>query len=582
MKKSPFFLFLLAILFYVFYYASRYYIALWSGVVLSFSAVIFGILREKREANRLLFVVFFLLSLRVLFWLSPPNWRFTLETDSSHALQLTYLLKEEGKWIPGQMGIQRELTYSFFPALYLLITPLAIISNLESAIIARIVYPIVCGSITVVLYYLIIRRISNDKIAIWSSLVYCLNFVFVFFNAGYVHESLGLVFYTLFLWAFFGVYYTNIRDYKMIAISFMACALTVLSHHWSSYNLLMITTAFFFFPIVYPRFLQLFRNTKHRFLHKLSPTFDKPSLTFVSITYCIIIFWMVFIATNAFSMHITWGFQFLQSLLNPFGTVHPQPTLLSYTLTEKILILLGTLVLVVLGVTELLTSLLKTDKFSDQHVLHFWFIICSVYIVLLSYLSPTFFRDIGIDKRSWAFAFFGISPLVARSIVRTMNGAMNNGHITRMKRTFRLSGQVKILFMIFPLIALILQAPLSVRDPSFFQSSKICYSAALWVKEYLPENTSVALDSFSSELIQPYGRVEFTLPIEKTTEEGLVVYRSENFIYRAPQDARIIVMNKRIFEHYFLYPDVTADSSVLDRECNKLFDSPSLAIFTKN
>jgi hypothetical protein len=582
LKKIPLLLFLLAILFYIFYYAFRYHIALWSGVVISFSAVILGILREKRETNRLLSVVLFLFSLRVLFWLSPPNWLFTLETDSSHALQLTYLLKEGGKWIPGQMGIQREVTYSYFPALYLLITPLALISNLELAIIARIVYPVVCGSITVVLYYLIIRRISTDKIAIWASLVYCLNFVFVFFNAGYVHESLGLVFYTLFLWAFFGVYYKNIRDYKMIAISFMACGLTVLTHHWSSYNLLMITTAFFFFPIIYPRFLQLFRHTKHRFLRKPSLTFGKPSLTFVSITYCIIIFWMVFIATNAFSMHITWSFQFLQSILNPFGTVHPQPTLLSYTPIERILVILGTLVLVVLGVTEVLAGFLKTDKFSDQHVLHFWLIICSVYLVLLSYLSPTFFRDIGIDKRSWAFAFFGISPLVARNIVRTMNGAMNTGHIVRMKRTFRWSGQVKILFIIFPLIALILQAPLSVRDPSFFQSSEICYSAATWVKEYLPENIPVALDSFSSAVIQPYGRVEFALPIEKTIEEGLVVYRSENFTYRAPQDARIIVMNKRIFEHYFLYPDVTADSSALDRECNRMFDSPSLAIFTKN
>lgn len=576
MKNKSVFMFLVSIICYTCYYAFRSHIALWSGIVISFLAVILGILREQNENSRLLSVVFFLLSLRILFLLSPLNWRFTFETDSSHALQLASLFKEQGRWIPGLMGIGREKTYSFFPALYLLTTALALISDLDLAIIARILYPVICGSLTVVIYYLIIRRISTDKIAIWAALVYCFNFVFVFFEAGYVHESLGLVFYSLYLWAFFGVYFKNIRDHNVIVISFLACTLTVISHHWSSYNLLIIATAFSIFPILYPRFLRLFRHVKHRFM-------CKPSLRFVELTYSIIILWIIFIAANVFSSHINFGFQFLQSLLDPLGIAHPKPTMIGYTLLQRVLVIFGTLVLVVLAFTELLASLLKTDTSSDQHTLNFWLIFSSVYIVLLSYLGPESFRDFAIDKRSWSFAFFGISPLVARNVARTMNRSINYGHIVRGKNKLRYFGHVKILLLIFPLISTVIQAPMTVSDVSFFQSSESCYSAALWVKEYLPKNATVALDSVSDSFIQPYGRVQFTLPIEKTTEDGadLVVYRSENFTYRAPRDARIIVMNKRIFEHYILYPNVTADFSVLDREYNRMFDSPSLAIFTR-
>jgi len=554
----------IALFFYALYYQYCSYIALWLGVMITFLVVTSEILKSKKETEKLISVVLFLISLRILTMLRTKPWGFTLETDSSFALQLSNSISEIGQWYPG-MGFLRETQYSQFPALHFWAVALAKISGLDLVFLARFLLPVLSGSLTVVFYYLAIRLILTRKVATWASLILCLNPVFTFFDAGYVHESFALVFYAIYLFVVFRVYFMKYSEYRLTVIGMFVTFITVFAHQWSSENLLIISIVFFCFPGVYARLISLLHHTNFKSIRTIS-------IRFVEITYIIIFAWLMFVAFSMFHFHMKMIAEFFATVFNPFAE-HSYPTMELYTLQEKIMISLGVLVLIILGTSELIIGLLRKEKTPSEIIFESWFIFSSAYFFIISFLSPKWFHTT-ISLRSWSFAFFGLSPLIAKSIAKKGNGSKGNS-IPKIewKKSFV---YFKTLALIFPLISTVIQAPTWVRDPSLFLPSESYYFTAQWVKRYL-QNETVTVDLISNLVLVPYGRVQSALG-ERFSDLNQVIpalYQSKN-LQNIPKDWRILVFNKYI---HTWYPNISSNSTLLDGYYNRIYDSTSLIIF---
>ena len=568
MLSATIILFAISVFFYGLYYQYCSFIVLWIGVVISFIAVVLGVLKCKRETGKILSVILFLISLRTLaMWRTKP-WGFTIETDSSFGLQLSNLMNEMGKWFLG-MGFEREIQYSAFPALHNWTVMLAKITGLNTVFVAQFLLPILSGSLIIVFCYLATRSMLTRRVATWASLILCLNPRFVFFDATYVHESFALVFYAMYLFVVFHVYFVKRSKRRLMVIGMLAAFVTAFAHHWTAYNLIIISIIFFCFPGAYTRLIN--------FLH--SVTFRRArtiSIGFVIATFTIVFTWISFIAVSILTTHtkMAW-YGFFVSLVNP---AHPlaerlYPTMEIYTLQEKIMISLGVLVLIIIGTTELLVGMFRKEKTASDFIFESWFIFSSVFILSISFLSPAAFgRE--ISYRSWVFAFFGLSPLMAKNIVK-------KGNVSRRELIPRIQMKksivhLKPLVLIFPLIATVLQAPIHVRNPSLFLPDNSYYSTALWVKSYLP-NETITVDKISHLVLVPYGRVQSSVGMGWTDLDRVIpaIYQSKN-LSGIPEEWQIIVFNRNISTWY---PDVSPNSSILDRQYNRIYDSISLTIF---
>jgi len=549
---------MLSVLCYVLYYQYYSYFSLWIGVVISFLAVFSAVLKGKKETGKLLSIVVFLISLQTIaLWRTKP-WGF-IETDSSHCLQLTDLINEQGRWYIGQGFLQGERSYSYFPLLHVWTVALSEITGLTPVFLARFVFPILSGSLTIVFYYLALRLLLTKKVATWASLVLCFNPVFVFFDAGYIHESFALTFYAMYLMVIFRAYRS--RERKFMIVGILAALATVLSHHWSAYNLLIISGIFLVLPDVYAG---LFPHARFGRRHPISSGF-------VVLTWAIVLLWISFVALSIFIQHMGLASDILVSVLSPFESPY-EHAMEPYTLYEVIFIFAGLLVLATLGVMELAVGLSRRDKRPGEYFFESWFIFSSIYIFSFTYLVPMSFLRLAINKRSWPFAFFGLSPLIAKSVAKEHNPRRGLASRIGRKKSFTF---LKPLILIFPLISCVLLAPIYYRRPSFFLPGDSYYSGALWIRQYLPGET-ITVDLISEPVLRIYGRVDIN-PASDLDQVVPILYQSED-IDSIPEDWRILVFNKYVSARY---SDVSANPSILNKYCNRLYDSEPLTIFAR-
>lgn len=556
---------ILSIFCYGLYYKYCSYNALWLGVILSFAGVLLGILESKRETEKLLSVVIFLICLRTLsMWRRQP-WGFTFATDSSYGVQLSNLINETGMWIPGMGLLRTETEYSFYPAMHIWTVMLSEVTGLNVVFLAQFLFPILCGTLTIVFYYLAMRPLLTKGVAIWSSLIFCLNPMFVFFDGTYVHEAFALIFYALCLMIISRVYFERRKSRGLFAIGILAAFAVVLSHHWTSYNLLISSIVFLVLPGAYSYLVSfLHRSTSRRI--------STVSVKFVAITSVAVLFWVAFIAFYVFSRHTEAAAGFVVSVVNP--AQHRFTVLVTYNFLENVIIVFGVLVLITLGATELIVGLLKKDKSPLDFLFESWFIFSSVYMYSLTFGSKRFF-DIGkLWERSWPFAFFGVSPLIAKNIAKKHSWSKKFIPKAMYKKSF---AHLKPLILIFPLISTVLQAPGHIHDPSRFLPGDSYFSAALWVRDHL-SNETITVDAMSYLVLVPYGRVDFHPGSIYLFDQAMSALYEFNDPSDIPEEWRILVFNKNISTWY---PDVSSNSSRLEMYFDKIHDTKSLTIFIR-
>jgi len=538
-------------------------------VIVSFLSVILGIVKGKNETNRLFPVLLFLISLRMLAAMHTVPWGYTVESDSSYSLQLSNLIHTTGRWAPG-MGLGVEAEYSFYPGLNIWTAMLTEISCLDTANFARFIYPALSGSLVLVFYYLAIRSVLREKVAIWATLILCLNQIFVFFDGYYIHESFGLVFFSIFLMCLFYAFSKKTTYAGFVLVGILSIFCTTISHHWSSYNLLIVSTVF----LVLPALTAYLFNLRRQGVSRLAKS-PMLSLSFVVLIFSIVLAWALLVAFRIFDYHILWSYQFAESVLNPLSSGHPSLTLRYFTFLERALIIAGTAVLVALGIKGLIGTLVKKEKNRHDALLVSWFVFCAAYIVSFSYFSPSFFGALSISKRAWTFAFFGLSPLIAVAIV---NERVGFNRILKRRFPKNLLSVVLSLLLIFPLVAAILQAPLVIHNPSYFLPGDSYHSTITWIEQHA-QNETLTVDAYSRVALIPYVRLNFQLIENSTGDSGIVLYRSGDLAYILPHGAKVIVFSKNLGEIYNWYPNVSSDPSELERYANKIHDSVTTSIY---
>jgi hypothetical protein len=546
---------------------------LWFGVVVSFLAATLGITKARRETEKVLVVVLFLVSLRVLLMLSIPEYGFSVFTkDASYDMQLSSLIYETGKLEIGLTGSYWARDYAYYPMLHLLTAVFAKASGLELFFFARILFPLVAGSLTVVFYYLTMRTVVGQTVAATASFILLLDQNFIFFDH-YVRESYALVFLVMVFYAIFQLAWVKARPRAAMAcVGILAVIAVAAGHHFTSYNLVATLALFWVLPPVWSYFTNKLtgRNPNgHRF---------RLSSQLIVFFFCTVLAWSTLVALVLYSMHLEWSIEALRRILlapsEPhFSFVYPRPLL------EKETVYLGWAVLAGIGVSELFLGMRSRTRSSARILLEVWFIFSSLYLFIGSVMGGGWERWIRISNRIWTFSFLGISPLIAEGIARM--AGISPGSLTHRKSLKLVIRQSSPLLLLLPLLsATILAGPL-IENPTLVQkqSHYDWYMVAGWTRERLPINT-IAADMFLGQVIYAYGVKDPAF-----VEGGLLWFQNSTFVrmvYPAQTGSvgswQALAFNKRISEWYGY---AIADPTALLPYYNVVCDSGSTAIYLR-
>jgi len=518
------------------------------------------------ELDRLLVVVALLVSLQTLVMWRRPPWGFSIEIDSSFDLQLSSLVLEAGRWGPG-MGFGTTKEYSYFPALHIFTTALAETAGLSPVHIAQFLPSILLGPLTVILYYLSMRMLLPGKVAMWASLVFSICPQLVFFEAGYRREIFALAVYSIYLFTIICIYTGRTGGRGFFLVGVVGAFAVSTAHHWTAYNLLLIPIVLFGLARVYVRVVNFFR-------HDLPSHIRVASLRLIEITYILVFSWIAFVSFIILTSQAKMGFDALALILSPHELY--SPTLAPYTFQERMMIYWGLLVLAVLGTYELLISMFRKRKSSKEFILESWFIFSSVYIALFTFLVPKEMGFMVVTQRSWVFAFFGLSPLIAKNLAEKYK---SSSRLNLRSNVFRQKiSQYKPLLLIFPLISAVLMSQPHVHNPSFILPSDSYYSAALWIRNYAEPKTDITVGSeFARLVLIPYGRVDsFRTSLDDFLQR--LANQPTNLTY-VFAERRIIVWDKQVHTEYLDDLRSVANISFFEAYCNRIYDSPSSLVY---
>jgi hypothetical protein len=473
------------------------------------------------------------------------------------------------------MGFEVIRGYSYYPVLHVFTAAASSITGLDITFFAHI-FPFLAEPLVLVFFYLGLRKLLSKEVAIWSSLIFSLNGYWHFWEY-FIREFIGLIFFSMCLYCVFTVYKSRGDYRKFFFLGLIAAVMTVLSHHWTSYNLVLILVVLTVFPTLYARIHPWLMKLIHREPHILLEYKNLILPSFLGIVVILTFSWGIFIGYN---LIIIQSRQFLEYLTNVFSF---SPSFVGHSvqgvgLQNRILLFFGYLILGFLGVIEFVRRFLKEQKNHTEYIFESWFVFSAIYIVFTTFLLPSGGDWWVVSWRSWSFAFFGLAPLTAMSITRIQN--------MKPKITLRFKWQsnwkrLLPLILVFPLVSAILTAPPEILQPDYPKIDDSFYQTALWVREYLP-NASIALDQWSRSVIIPYGRATTfqTLRWPGGHSNFLqIVYQYGDLNGSSFPDWEIVVFNKRISEWI---PDASTNSSILEQEYNRVHDSKSLSIYVKS
>jgi hypothetical protein len=239
---------------------------------------------------------------------------------------------------------------------------------------------------------------------------------------------------------------------------------------------------------------------------------------------------------------------------------------------------LGYLLLGLIGIIEIVRGLRDKEKRYIDYVFESWFIFSAAYLFAATFLLPSGGTSWVISLRSWSFAFFGMSPLVAISLKRLMDNKItlnkNRKWLIKWRRFLPL-------ILVFPLVSGFLTAPEIILEADYPRFDDSFYETGIWVRDNLP-NATLALDPWSRSVIMPISHA--------TTFESLrwpggtvaflnAIYQYGDFNSSISLEWDLIVFNKRMADWV---PEASINSSIFDDRYTMIFDSESLSIYELN
>ena len=171
-----------------------------------------------------------------------------------------------------------------WPLLHLFSSLITIIININPLIIAKILPSFIESIIAISIYLIVYTLYKDKKAALLSCLIVGTIPKFVSFESFFVRESYALYFFILF---FFVLYIAKQREnHRLLALSFFLIPVIVLSHHFTSFMLLIFLFIFIISSITIPF---LFRRKLNLNINKINI-----SIFFIILLLSTIFYWCYF------------------------------------------------------------------------------------------------------------------------------------------------------------------------------------------------------------------------------------------------------------------------------------------------
>lgn len=549
--------------------AFQYGLLLGAIVTLSIAATSVFVLRN--ENDYLSVILAFTISLCIPSYFQTRQWGFVYPfNDSSLDLTLTRLIQESGIWYPN-MGFDVIRGYSLYPVLHMWTASLSIVTGMDAAVWARI-FPFIFQPLVIIFFYLGLKQVFSKEVAFLACIMFNLNGSLHFWEY-YVSEFMALIFFSMCIYFVFRRYKRRDNRASFTFLIIFSVFMTVISHHWTSYNLVILFGILAFFPIFYDYLHQLVvQRTRAPRKTRIGEGRIVENMLLMT-TLIITALWTFYLAYNLTVIQVVQFVSFFANVLSPSASfVGHSMTGLDFE--SRISLYFGYSVLGFLGIVELARRFFaKKHKNYDDCIFESWFIFAGIYIFVGTFMLPSGGEWWVISWRSWVFAFFGLMPLSAITISRICNWKPRIGALRVLSKLRVLAP----LLLIFPLVSSVLMAPPEIRVAGYPRVPDSFYWTAVWVKQNLHEE--IATDSWAGSVIVPYGRE--SLPESLKWPGGMTVFI--NHVYGLENSSEIrslswktVIFNKNINNWV---STVSNSSSSLDQYYNRIYDSDSLITF---
>ena len=526
-------------------YSQKIDMLFWLGVFSAFSAAIFGIRSNLPEGAKICMVILLLFFERAMLFAHIPYWGYSAyQWDAMFNLQLSEIIKEDGRWMI-EVGTVFARSYSYNPALHLWCVAVNFASGINLFEVS-LMFSFLSSALTLVFYYFAIRYLAGEKIAIWSAFIYSLNQTFVFFDH-YVMESYGLVFYSMLMYIIFRKFNLKSKYNRLYIIGLLASFAVSFSHVWTTINLLIFWFAIFLFA----KFYSLLIGVQHK---------NRFSIPFMLVSCSILLVWTFTFAYPYVDRQINLVIELFYSLIA--GRPSYRGQLGGLSLFEKAITYSGQAMPIIIGISRLRNDIIRRRKNEILVFLDAWFIFSVLFLVLGTFFAPANIVGEGnIARRSWEFAYFGISPLIAFGLHNEKKSCGNGAFSKKLSLD-----KLRYIFLILTLVSI------NLMYPDYYVPGYSYRNSAFWVRRYMPD-VNVTLDVTSCGAILSYGRTHIG-PYSNILD---VIYSPSDYPdeFYLPLLDKVVICKKIETWH----PQLVSNLSFYDYSFDRLFDSPTITIY---
>jgi hypothetical protein len=263
-------------------------IIFWMTLLLMISMILYQIVFLKKEYFIILFeiiIIFFILHL--IFQIGYYGLR---GNDSYTDYNFLKTILNNNHFVLGTDDI------SGWPLMHIFSSAISMITSINPLLIAKFFPSFISSIIVISIYLLIVNIYKNEKVALFSCLIFGTIPQFISFEALFVREAFAIYFLILF---FYILYVSKQRnDYRFFILSIILIPMILLSHHFTSFMLLILLTIFVIFSNLIPFY---FRN-------KPGNNFSKININtyYILILVVVIFYWLyftIFIIRDFFSIY---------------------------------------------------------------------------------------------------------------------------------------------------------------------------------------------------------------------------------------------------------------------------------------
>ena len=212
----------------------------WLSILLMFGTVIYQIFFLKNNTFVLFEIFIIYLSLHLTFHIGFYGLG---ESDSYIDYNFFKTILNDNSFILGQ-------SVDGWPMIHIFSSSLSLTTEIDPFLIAKF-FPAFISSIIVIPFYLLVKNIyKNQKVALFSCLIFGTIPQFMIFEGLFVRETFALFIMILF---FYILYISKQRgDYPFILLTIILIPAVVLSHHFTSFMLIILLGTYFVVSKIIP------------------------------------------------------------------------------------------------------------------------------------------------------------------------------------------------------------------------------------------------------------------------------------------------------------------------------------------